>query len=125
VALERERIKKLSEIAPAVEYFFTEPAPEKGKLSWKNQPAAEAAARLTEVGELLSDLPPDDFTAPILETKIKKMIEEKGGKNGETLWPLRVALSGREASPGPFDIMTVLGKEKTLRRIDAAIALLR
>jgi len=40
---------------------------------------------------------------------------------GELLWPLRVALSAKEASPGPFEIMDVLGKEETLKRLDIAI----
>ena len=44
--------------------------------------------------------------------------------NGEAYWPLRVALSGQEASPGPVEIADVLGREETLRRIRAAVALL-
>ncbi len=40
---------------------------------------------------------------------------------GEVLWPLRVALCGRAASPGPFEIMEVLGREETLARIDTAL----
>ena len=40
---------------------------------------------------------------------------------GELLWPLRVALSGREGSPGPFEIMDVLGKEESLQRLKVAI----
>ena len=40
---------------------------------------------------------------------------------GYLLWPLRVALSGKEASAGPFEIADILGKEKTLQRINNAI----
>jgi glutamyl/glutaminyl-tRNA synthetase len=45
---------------------------------------------------------------------------EQHGK-GNVLWPLRIALSGRAASPGPFEILYVIGKEKTLQRIDTAL----
>jgi glutamyl/glutaminyl-tRNA synthetase len=43
---------------------------------------------------------------------------------GYMLWPLRVALSGKEASASPFEIADILGKEKTLQRIQDAIDLL-
>ena len=43
---------------------------------------------------------------------------------GELLWPLRVALSGKEASPGPFEIMEVLGKEESIKRIKHALEVL-
>jgi glutamyl/glutaminyl-tRNA synthetase len=45
---------------------------------------------------------------------------EKTGDRGELLWPLRVALTGKEASAGPFEIAEILGKEKTLQRIKEA-----
>ncbi|MDP2930584.1 MAG: glutamate--tRNA ligase, partial [bacterium] len=44
---------------------------------------------------------------------------------GRLLWPLRVALSGREKSPGPFEIAEILGKEKTLKRIEQAKKILK
>jgi len=37
------------------------------------------------------------------------------------LWPLRVALSGKDKSPGPFEIMDIIGKDETLCRIEVAI----
>ena len=40
---------------------------------------------------------------------------------GQLLWPLRVALSGKKASPGPFEIAEILGKNKTLERIQNAL----
>jgi glutamyl-tRNA synthetase len=43
---------------------------------------------------------------------------------GTCLWPFRVALTGRKASPGAFEVAEVLGKEETLRRMARAIAFL-
>jgi glutamyl-tRNA synthetase len=45
----------------------------------------------------------------------------EGRNRGEVLWPLRVALSGQVASPGPFEIMETLGREESLKRIEIAI----
>jgi glutamyl/glutaminyl-tRNA synthetase len=59
-----------------------------------------------------------------LEKKIKDLIEEKKMGAGETLWPFRVALTGLKASPPPFDVAEVLGKEKTLDRVKNAITAL-
>ena len=60
-----------------------------------------------------------DFNKENLEESIMPLTEIWG--RGELLWPLRAALSGKETSPGPFEIMEVLGKEETLRRLDIAI----
>jgi glutamyl/glutaminyl-tRNA synthetase len=42
------------------------------------------------------------------------------GDRGKLLWPLRVALSGRDKSPGPFEIADILGKKEVLKRIKNA-----
>jgi len=49
---------------------------------------------------------------------------EKMENRGCLLWPLRVALTGKEASAGPFEIAEILGKEKTLKRLEEAKNLL-
>lgn len=54
----------------------------------------------------------DALKAPILAA-----IAEAGKKNGQVLWPLRVALSGEQYSPGAFELAYILGKEETLKRI--------
>ena len=53
------------------------------------------------------------------------MKEAEQYKNrGELLWPLRVALSGKKASPGPFDLLAILDKQKSLVRIYHALKIL-
>ena len=46
-----------------------------------------------------------------------EFIAKEGLGNGDTLWPMRVALSGEQNSPGPFEIASVLGMEKVLARL--------
>ena len=51
--------------------------------------------------------------------------KEKGLKNGQILWPVRTALSGKPSSPGgATELAVILGKEETLRRIDTGIKML-
>ncbi|MBO7730726.1 MAG: glutamate--tRNA ligase [Lachnospiraceae bacterium] len=63
-----------------------------------------------------------DYSAEGLHDRIMKYIEEKGVKNGVVLWPLRTAVSGKQSTPGgAFEIMEILGKEESLRRIRLGI----
>ncbi len=122
LSLERERVKTLAELPEAVSFLLADvPEYPAERLSWKSQPPAEALERLSAVHDMLDELDDADFTFESLETRLKALISAKGWGNGDTLWPLRVSLSGREKSPGPFEIMAVLGKMKVIRRIDAAI----
>ncbi|MEK7087430.1 MAG: hypothetical protein AAB958_01875, partial [Patescibacteria group bacterium] len=57
-------------------------------------------------------------------TKWLKTKESERAKNkdkGRLLWPLRVAITGLEKSPGPFEILEILGKKESLKRIEHAI----
>ena len=56
-----------------------------------------------------------------LEKKILSYLKDKGYKNGDFLWPLRVALSGQKNSPSPFELLWALGKERSLKRIERAM----
>jgi glutamyl-tRNA synthetase len=121
ISLERDRVKTLAELPEALEFLFAEvPEYPAERLCWKTQPAVEASARLTALLETVGAASDTSFDAKELENGVKALIAEQGWGNGDTLWPLRVALSGREKSPGPFEIMAVLGKMKVIRRLEAA-----
>ncbi len=119
VELERERVSNLAELPEAVRFIFETPAPTVSMLPWKGTDTAIAKARLQAVRDLLEK---EDFSdSDGLEDRVKRWIAERGWGNGEVLWPLRVALTGREKSPGPFQVAVALGKEETLDRITHAI----
>jgi glutamyl-tRNA synthetase len=81
-----------------------------------------AKDRLAGLREFLAGLPDASFDdKKVLESATVAFIAEKSWTNGESLWPLRVALTGREASPSPFEVAWVLGKDRTLARVDAAL----
>jgi glutamyl-tRNA synthetase len=63
-----------------------------------------------------------DWTAEALEEGARGLAEEMGVGLGKILQPLRVALTGSSASPGMFDVLLLLGPNRSLDRIDAALA---
>ena len=118
VSLEKERIKKLSEIGEITNFFFKDELKYDSELLiWKKMSLKEVGKNLKTLEEVF--LKTEDFDQKSLEQTIAPLREKYG--TGELLWPLRVALSGQKASPGPFEIMEILGKEKTLQRIKEAI----
>jgi len=63
-----------------------------------------------------------EFDLPGLERLFEDFLEEKGIKLKKIAQPLRVALTGKTVSPGIFEVMNVLGKQKVLNRINRAIS---
>ncbi|MEK6783992.1 MAG: glutamate--tRNA ligase [Nitrospirota bacterium] len=61
------------------------------------------------------------FSKLVWEDSFKKLVEEEGIKMGALAQPVRVALTGRTASPGLFEVMEILGRERTLVRLKAGI----
>jgi len=90
----------------------------------------EILKALDKLENLLSKI--TDWTKENLEKilmeearKFSESIGKEAGDRGYLLWPLRVALTGKEASAGPFEIAEILGKEKTLLRIKEAKKLIK
>ena len=65
-----------------------------------------------------------DFRAEVIEGKVKSWIDENELGMGQVMTPLRLALVGAPKGPGVFDIMEVLGKDETIKRIQQAISVL-
>jgi glutamyl-tRNA synthetase len=120
VSLERERVATLAELPGAVGFIFKLPDYQPVLLVWKKSSLDELKKVLPELMEFLSGLKDKDWAKEKLEKRVGEWIKEKGYSNGAVLWPLRVALSGQENSPGPFEIAEVLGKEESIKRIEIA-----
>lgn len=110
-----DRIYILSDLSKMYEdgelqYFFTKPSYTKDLL--KN------TAFLEDTTRLITDIPEEQFTAETVKASIWDFATEKG--RGEVLWPMRIALSGKEKSPDPFTLAEILGKEETIERLRAA-----
>ncbi len=123
VALEKERMTALSELPESVGFIFADMLEyDPTILIWKKDTREGSKEKLSMLCEFLQGVDENDWTLERLSEKIKTWITEKGFGVGDVLWPMRVSLSGRQNSPGPFEIADVLGKEKTLHRIERALA---
>ncbi|MBI2024261.1 glutamate--tRNA ligase [Candidatus Giovannonibacteria bacterium] len=120
VNLARERMNKLSDIVTEMDFIFKLPAYDKELLKWRGKEDSNKVREVLEYASgILNAVPPEEFSKNNIEKLVMPYADEKG--RGEVLWPLRVSLSGKMSSPGPFDIIEVLRKEETLRRIREAI----
>ena len=116
----RERARTLVEAADALDYFFREPPQFDAKAQAKFL-TPEAGARLRSVCAQLESS--TDWTAEALEQRFRDHIEAEQLKMKEVAQPVRVALTGRSASPPLFDVMVVIGRERTLARLSRAAEL--
>jgi glutamyl-tRNA synthetase len=118
IELGKERATTLKEILSSVNFLFLDFDYPKELLLWKNSSFEEIKQNLIKIKDRLGSLSEKEF----ISDKIKKELEELAGNNkGPIFWPLRVALSGKEASPPPFDLAEIFGKEKTIELINKAI----
>ena len=108
IELTKERMKKLSDFPELAGFFFELSDYPSELLIWKDVSREKTLENLKALLEIIPDV-----------AAVMKLAEERG--RGEVLWPLRAALSGKQASPGPLEIMEVLGKSETAKRIKNAI----
>jgi len=115
VFIYQERLKKLSEIAELTEFFFKKELDyKKDLLRWKDMNDKTVVSSIDKSINILSNIKKWD------KDNIEKELTKDTENRGELLWPLRVALSGKSSSASPFEIAEILGKEKTLKRLNQA-----
>jgi glutamyl-tRNA synthetase len=124
VEMLRIRARRVGDIVrQAVPYFAEdiEYDPEAVAKQWKDVPAVVSA--LSGARDGLSAL--ESWSAAEMEATLRALAEAQQIAAGKIFQPLRVALTGLTVSPGIFDVLLLLGREKSLRRIDAALAQLK
>ncbi len=118
VSLAQDRLKKLSEIVELTDFLYSLPLYEPQLLSWKTQTLEVARANLQEIKRELEKIAASDWQKENLEKIILTWIKDGDRKNGDYLWPLRVALTGLKNSPGPFEVADALGKLESINRLN-------
>lgn len=117
----KERVSVWSDIkdladAGDFDYFFSAPQLDASRIPDKKSTAEEAAKHLAHTAEIFDKV--SQFDMESVKSSLWDYATEQG--RGAVLWPLRYALSGRDKSPDPFTLASLLGKEETLRRISSA-----
>lgn len=106
-----------------LDYFFGDPSVDPAKVPGKGSDRETAKKHLEALGNLLRALPSShEMTSDEVKQAVWEYAEREG--RGKVLWPMRYALSGKEKSPDPFKISSIIGKENVLRRLESAEAML-
>ena len=114
------RARTIDDIVRQAEPYFRDEIsydPDAVAKQWKDRPAT--ADLLEAVRGRLAELP--TWTADAMEQTLRSLAESRGVAAGKLFQPLRVALTGLSASPGIFDVLVLLGRERSLQRIERAL----
>jgi glutamyl-tRNA synthetase len=121
IAVQIARAKTLEELATASAFFFAVPEYEPKLLIWKDSSTLKEVAEVLNAARVVvNGIAAEDFNRETLTACLPLIVGERS--RGVVLWPLRVAVSGQANSPDPIEIMSVIGKDESVRRIDAAIS---
>ncbi len=114
----KERSKTLLELAASLRYYIADEVEfeEKAKAKFLNE---KNRGMLAELKDGLSGL--DDFSEKAMEKVFLDLMEKHEVKFGKIAQPLRVALTGGTVSPGIFEVLEVMGREKTIKRLEKAL----
>lgn len=123
LTLEQSRIKKLAETGDNLDFLFQDIEYGTTLLPWKKKKMTveETVRSLRQSLRCLEEIKKEGTTALQLETAFKTFIQKNDLQNGVILWPLRVALSGQEKSPSPFEIIWIIGRAKAKERVEQAL----
>ncbi|TKB80888.1 MAG: glutamate--tRNA ligase, partial [Nitrospira sp.] len=117
VVMVRERAKTLVEMVDWVTPYFGQEVAIDEEAAKKHL-TSTIVPTLTKVRDrFVAD---QTFSKESLEAAFKQIVEEDGLKMGQLAQPVRVALTGRTASPGLFEVIDLLGRSRTLLRLDKA-----
>lgn len=130
IDLQVERSRSLNDFAEGLDFFFIRPTTYEEKGSKKHLGTPEQVEQLRESADVLmkgwDSLPAEQQTdrtafGAHIDQQMRAWAEQRGIKFGNAVHPIRIAVTGRTASPGLFDVMYYLGKEEVRARIDATV----
>jgi glutamyl-tRNA synthetase len=116
-AIAQEKAQTLDEVWALIRFLFEPPVDD--PKAWTKVMKGEAEPALRAAREALADC---DFEAEAIEAALSPIPDALDIKAGRVYQPVRVAITGTSVSPGIFESLAVLGREESLRRIDAALA---
>ena len=117
----QEKAQTLAEVWPLIRFLFEPPVED--EKAWRKTRKEGALEALEASREALAAA--DGFDAAAVEAALSPLPERLGLKPGRVYQPVRVAITGGTVSPGIFESVAALGRDESLRRIEAAIVRLR
>lgn len=123
LSLIQERLKTLSEIPELTGFLYHQPSGFIDIIVPKGGTKEKTKLALEQAYEHLTK--EDDFGRDSLEQLLRAVAQKNNLSSGEILWPIRVALTGKIASPGAFEVLEALGKKESLTRIKAAMGVIK
>lgn len=121
ISLVQQRMRRLDEVHELTHYFFEDELQYDMELLIPKNSDRAATKRNLQAG-LAAITRAKSFGREDLEVALLKVVNELNISVGELLWPIRAAVTGEKASPNVFELIEVLGKERSVKRISAAIA---
>lgn len=115
------RLDNLSQLAEVASFIWQLTNYDKAILIFKKSDEAKTKTGLNISFEFLNDLVEDKWQEETLRQNLNDLLAKNDLTAGDIFWPIRVALSGQDKSPSPTEILEVLGKEESLKRIQLAI----
>ncbi len=124
-AMVKTRIEVFPDIAPQIDFFEELPEYDPELYVHKKMKTTRESS-LETLREVLPILEAqEDYSNDALYEALSRYVTEKGVKTGFVMWPIRIAVSGKQMTPaGATEILEVLGKEESLKRIQKGIELL-
>ncbi len=119
VEISREKIQTLADFWPLAGFLFDGPADDP-KAFAKVIDSGSGRETLAQARAALAEA--DPFTVESVETALRGVVDRTGLKPGQVFQPVRVAIAGTTVSPGIFETVALLGRERTLELIDQALA---
>jgi nondiscriminating glutamyl-tRNA synthetase len=121
----QERLPTLAAVGELVHFLFVKDLePDPALIVPKRWDAATTASALATARRTIADVGRVSWEADEIEPPLRRLVEERGWKAGDLFMAIRVAVTGKTATPPLFDVMVALGYERTLERLDRAIGLL-
>jgi glutamyl-tRNA synthetase len=123
IDLLRPRAKRLTDFVEKGAPFLADAIAYDAEAVAKHLASDDARGHLAAIREMCAETAP--FTAAALEPALRALASARGAKAGVLIHPTRVAVTGRAESPGIFEVLELVGRDRVLARIDAALALPR
>jgi glutamyl-tRNA synthetase len=121
ISLIKDRLKKISEFTMLTLYFYEKPDPEVDLIIKFSGDLSKAKELITKMLDLYEGINDKEWNTQFIDKRSHDLLEENSFKPKETFMTLRVSVTGQTATPPIFDILNLIGKKETIKRLKASL----